>query len=76
MNDVGHYSDGHPLDDVQYLECKLILKPAKDVHVKARQRCEQFFITLQYAARDWISIGTTKTGMVYRLQGNVPQHHE
>jgi hypothetical protein len=21
------YSDGHPLDDVQYLECKLILKP-------------------------------------------------
>src|SRR5499427_10426626 len=23
----GHYSDGHPLDDVQYLECKLILKP-------------------------------------------------
>ena len=21
-----HYSDGHPLDDVQYLECKLILK--------------------------------------------------
>src|SRR5271168_3214645 len=23
----GQYSDGHPLDDVQYLECKLILKP-------------------------------------------------
>ncbi len=23
----GHYSDGHPLDEVQYLECKLILKP-------------------------------------------------
>jgi hypothetical protein len=21
------YSDGHPLDEVQYLECKLILKP-------------------------------------------------
>jgi hypothetical protein len=21
-----HYSDGHPLDEVQYLECKLILK--------------------------------------------------
>src|SRR5215510_5906138 len=23
----GQYSDGHPLDDMQYLECKLILKP-------------------------------------------------
>ena len=23
----GRYSDGHPLDEVQYLECKLILKP-------------------------------------------------
>jgi len=23
----GLYSDGHPLDEVQYLECKLILKP-------------------------------------------------
>src|SRR5262245_44537504 len=23
----GRYSDGHPLDEIQYLECKLILKP-------------------------------------------------
>src|SRR5215471_13589518 len=23
----GTYSDGHPLDEIQYLECKLILKP-------------------------------------------------
>jgi hypothetical protein len=23
----GTYSDGHPLDEVRYLECKLILKP-------------------------------------------------
>ena len=23
----GKYSDGHPLDDVHYLECKIILKP-------------------------------------------------
>ena len=22
----GHYSDGHPLDEVHYLECKIILK--------------------------------------------------
>src|SRR5246127_383862 len=25
--DSSQYSDGHPLDEVQYLECKLILKP-------------------------------------------------
>ena len=23
----GHYSDGHPYDEVHYLECKIILKP-------------------------------------------------
>ena len=47
-----------------------------DVHVKARERCEQFFIALQHAASDWISLGTTKTGAVYRLHGNAPQSHE
>src|SRR5260370_1926822 len=25
----GKYSDGHPLDDVHYLECKIILKPGR-----------------------------------------------
>jgi len=25
----GQYSDGHPLDEVQYLECKLILSQAR-----------------------------------------------
>ena len=24
---AGKYSDGHPLDEIQYLECKLILTP-------------------------------------------------
>src|ERR1700749_292873 len=27
--DSSQYSDGHPLDAVQYLECKLILKPER-----------------------------------------------
>ena len=27
-------------------------------------------------AADWISLGTTKTGIVYRLKGNPPQSHE
>ena len=45
----------------------------EDVHQKAQKRCEQFFISLQQDVEDWISLGTTKTGMVYRLKGNAPQ---
>jgi hypothetical protein len=48
----------------------------EDVHQKAKKRCEQFFISLQQDVKDWISLGTTKTGMVYRLKGNAPQGHE
>lgn len=48
----------------------------EDVHVKAKKRAEQFFISLQQAAKDWIALGCTKTGMVYRLNGNEPQSHE
>ena len=31
---------------------------------------------LQNLAHDWVSVGTTKTGVVYRLKGNPPQSHE
>src|SRR5215475_1982854 len=31
----GHYSDGHPLDEVHYLECKLILKPDRFTSVQS-----------------------------------------
>lgn len=48
----------------------------KRLHKKARKMCEQFFITLQLDVKDWIALGTTKTGMVYRLKGNPPQSHE
>jgi len=48
----------------------------EDVHRKARELAEQFFISLQRDVKDWISLGTTKTGMVYRLNGNAPQSHE
>ena len=33
----GKYSDGHPLDEVQYLECKLILKPDRFTSAKVFQ---------------------------------------
>jgi hypothetical protein len=40
------------------------------------KRGEQFFCSLQQNAQDWISLGTTKTGAVYRLKGNPPNSHE
>jgi hypothetical protein len=49
---------------------------ADAVHQKTRKLMEQFYITLQRDVQDWISLGTTKTGMVYRLKGNAPQGHE
>ncbi len=49
---------------------------ADDVHEKSRKLLEQFYITLQRDVESWISLGTTKTGMVYRLKGNAPQSHE
>jgi len=49
---------------------------ASDLHEKTRKLCEQFFVSLQFAVRDWVSLGTTKTGMVYRMKGNPPQANE
>jgi hypothetical protein len=45
-------------------------------HEKAMERARQFLVALQHSARDWLSLGTTKTGLVYRLKGNPPQSHE
>lgn len=43
---------------------------------KSKDLCAQFYITLQHDVKDWISLGTTKTGMVYRLRGITPQSSE
>lgn len=45
-------------------------------HEKPKKLSEQFFVSLQHDVEDWISLGTTKTGAVYRLRGNAPQSHE
>ena len=42
----------------------------------AMQRAERFFLALQYAAKDWITLNATKTGVVYRFLGNAPTAHE
>jgi hypothetical protein len=51
-------------------------KRRDELHEKAIDRCRQFFIELQQSGRDWLFLGTTKTGLVYRLKGNPPQAHE
>jgi hypothetical protein len=51
-------------------------KRQDELHKKVMDRCWQFFIALQQAGRDWLYLGTTKTGLVYRLKGNPPQTHE
>jgi hypothetical protein len=48
----------------------------EDVSSKTRKLSDQFFISLQQDVKDWISLGTTKTGMVYRLNGHAPHSHE
>jgi hypothetical protein len=55
-------------------ECKF--KRRRDAHEKAMNRLRRFFIALQQVARAWVSLGTTKTGIVYRLRGNPPRAHE
>ena len=51
-------------------------KRREELNDKAMKRAETFFLALQRAARDWIALGATKTGVVYRLKGNPPHAHE
>ena len=37
---------------------------------------EKFFIDLQFAAKDWLALNATKTGVVYKLLGYTPKSHE
>lgn len=64
----------HPLCGEFAFQAKF--KRRDELHEKAIERCRQFFIALQQSGRDWLSLGTTKTGLVYRLKGNTPQTHE
>lgn len=52
------------------------LERRSELHAVAKLRCEQFFIALQHVAEQWLALGTTKTGAVYRLKGNPPTAHE
>jgi hypothetical protein len=55
---------------------ELKFKRREDLKERAMARAEAFFVSLQLAAKDWVALGATKTGVVYRLKGNPPQAHE
>jgi len=56
---------------------KLPTKPRRQKESKRiGRRAEAFFLGVQDAAKDWIALGATKTGVVYRLKGNPPHPHE
>ncbi len=48
----------------------------KQLAQPALRKMEEFFLALQFAAKDWITLNATKTGVVYRLLGNAPKAHE
>jgi hypothetical protein len=51
-------------------------KEREELREKALERAKRFFVDLQQIGRDWLSLGTTKTGIVYHLKGNPSQAHE
>ena len=55
---------------------QLRFEDRKELDLDGMKRAEAFFIALQFAARDYIALDATKTGIVYRLLGNVPTSHE
>jgi hypothetical protein len=48
----------------------------QDVAERQKRLAAQFYVTLQQDVQDWLVLGVTKTGTVYRLTGNEPQSHE
>ena len=48
----------------------------ESVAEKPKRLAAQFYVNLQWNVKEWLALGVTKTGMVYRLKGNDPQSHE
>lgn len=48
----------------------------EDVAEKQKKLAALFYVSLQREVEDWLALGVTKTGMVYRLKGAGPQGHE
>jgi hypothetical protein len=48
----------------------------ESVAKRSKKLAAQFYVSLQQHVKEWLALGVTKTGMVYRLRGNEPQSHE
>jgi hypothetical protein len=48
----------------------------RDLPEKALTACQEFYLHLQQAASDWISLGRTKTGTVYGLHNGSVRSYE
>jgi hypothetical protein len=66
--------DHRPL--IGELAFQIKFKKREELNHRAMKRAEAFFLSLQRAASEWIALGATKTGVVYRLKGNPPRAHE
>jgi hypothetical protein len=51
-------------------------KKRDELREKALNREKRFFVALQQRGRDWLTLGTTKAGIVYQLKRNPPHGHE
>ena len=58
------------------LAFQIQFKDRSELRAEALKKAEAFFLDLQFAAKDWMSLNATKTGVVYRILGNPPKSHE
>lgn len=55
---------------------QLKFKHREDISPKAEKLVKDFFVGVQRDIKEWIALGTTKTGLVYRLNGNTIERRE
>jgi hypothetical protein len=48
----------------------------EELHRKAKDRSEAFYLAVQTHAPEWALLGTTKTAMVYGIHGKLAANHE
>ena len=49
---------------------------ALQLTARSIERAAEFYKTLQLDAYEWVTLGTTKTGIVYGLGNNASTHRE
>lgn len=67
---------GEHLPLIGELSFQIRLRRREDVSDLDLEHPRDFFLQLQDEAKDWMRVGVTKTGIVYRLSGSPPHAHE